>query len=70
MKRRTKIGENKPHPLYVPKQLADQGFRGDVDMYVNAKTFVVAHPKATLSEVEESLRIILRDLKLRKNDRN
>ena len=51
--------------LYVPKELLNDGFSGDVYVLGNAMTFTVLHPSADLERVKESLEIALRDIKLR-----
>jgi len=66
MKKRVRIGVNRPHPLYVPLDLVDQGFVGDVDMYANAATITIAKPGVSLDEIERSLKIVLEDIQLRK----
>lgn len=66
MKKSAKIGRNKPHPLYIPLDLVDQGFIGDVDMYANAATTTIAKPGASLEEIEKSLKIVLEDIRLRR----
>lgn len=66
MKKSIRIGENAPHPLYIPKDLVDEGFVGDTYMLINAKTATIVHPKASLEDVEKSLEIVLEDIRLRK----
>lgn len=51
--------------LYIPKELLNDGFRGDVDALSNAMTFTIIHPSADLEKVKESLEITLRDIQLR-----
>jgi len=51
--------------LYIPKELLNDGFRGDVDALSNAMTFTIIHPSADLEKVKESLEITLRDIELR-----
>ena len=51
--------------LYVPKELLNDGFSGDVYILGNAMTFTVLHPCADLERVKESLEIALRDVNLR-----
>lgn len=63
---RTKIKVN-PNTgvLYVPKDLLDDGFKGEMDALSNAMTFTIVHPEANLQKVKESLEIMLRDIDLR-----
>ena len=66
MLKKVRIGENSPHPLYVPKDLVDDGFIGDVDMIPDTKTFIILHPNASLDEIAISIENILRDINLRR----
>jgi hypothetical protein len=50
---------------YFPKEIRQEGFVGEVEGLPNAFTFVLIKPGARLVDVEKSLRIILRDIKLR-----
>lgn len=55
-----------PNPrAYIPKELTDEGFIGDVEILANAKTFTVFHPGASLEEIEESMKIVMQDIRLR-----
>jgi hypothetical protein len=65
MQKELKICEKKPYRLYFPKEWVKQGFKGDIKSYANARTITIAHPKATLEEIRESLRIVLQDIELR-----
>lgn len=49
----------------MPKQLLNDGFKGDVDALSNAITFTIIHPRADLENVKESLEITLKDIELR-----
>lgn len=63
---RTKIRVNpKTGVFYVPKDLLEDGFKGEMDAFVNAVTFAVIHPKADLNDIKQSLRIMLKDIDLR-----
>ena len=68
MRMKVKIGEKRPHPMYMPINLAEnEGFVGNTDLYANAKTLTIVHPKAKLCEIRDSLGIVLRDIELRIN---
>jgi len=63
---KTKVRINpKTGVLYIPKELLNDGFKGDVDALSNAMTFIIIHPSADLEKVKESLEITLRDIQLR-----
>ena len=51
---------------YIPDNLTDEGFIGDVEALANAKTITLFRPGASLEEIEKSLEIILADVRLRK----
>jgi len=51
---------------YIPKELIDQGFKGDLDGYANAVTLTLVNPETPLGDIERSLQIVLEDIKLRK----
>ena len=71
MKTISKIGRNKPHPLYIPVDLAEvEGFIGDVPLFYNHKSVVIGHPQADLEEIEKSLKIILADIRFRIESEN
>ena len=51
---------------YIPKELIDQGLRGEVDGYANAVTLTLVSPETSLEDVEKSLLIVLDDVRFRK----
>jgi hypothetical protein len=51
---------------YIPKELIDQGFKGELDGYANAVTLTIVNPNTPLEDVERSLEIVLQDIKLRR----
>ena len=64
MKRKIRVNP-KTHLAYIPEEVINEGFIGDLDAYANAKTVTLVHPGAPLSEVERSLQIVLQDIRLR-----
>lgn len=63
---RTKIKVNpKTGVFYVPKDLLDDGFKGEMDALANSMTFTLIHPEADLQAVKESLEILIGDIDLR-----
>jgi hypothetical protein len=63
---RTKIKVNpKTGVFYVPKDLLDDGFKGEMDALVNSMTFTIIHPQANLERVKKSLQILIEDIDLR-----
>ena len=63
---RTKIKVNpKTGVFYMPKQLLNDGFKGEMDALTNSMTFIFIHPEASLKAVKESLQILISDINLR-----
>lgn len=52
--------------VWFPKQIIESGFTGDVEYLTNAATLVLLHPKASLEEIEASLKLLLEDIALGK----
>jgi len=59
------IGE-KTGITYIPKDLREEGFVGKVDGFPNALTLILVKTGASLADIERSLRILLQDIRLRK----
>ena len=51
---------------YFPKSIRDDGFIGELEGIANALTFTLIRPGTSLRDIEESLEIVLRDLRLRR----
>jgi hypothetical protein len=51
---------------YIPDELRDDGYVGWVEFLANAKTVTLIKPGTNLSAVEKSLRIVIQDVKLRR----
>ena len=64
MKTSIKISSN-TRQGYFPKDLIEVGYIGRVPLLVNASTIVLLHPRASLEDVEKSLKIVLKDVALR-----
>ena len=64
MKRRIRINP-KTQLAYIPDEIIREGFTDDVDAYANAITVTLVKPDSTLAEIEQSLQIVLRDIRLR-----
>ncbi|GAI43603.1 unnamed protein product [marine sediment metagenome] len=50
---------------YFPDNIRQEGFEGTVELLANAKTVTLFLPGASLEEIEQSLQIILDDIRLR-----
>jgi len=51
---------------YFPKDIRREGFVGEVEGLPNALTLTLIKPGSRLIDVERSLRIILQDIRLRR----
>ncbi len=58
--------DKKTGMTYFPKEIRQEGFVGEIEGLPNALTFTLIKPGTKLSDVEKSLRIILRDIALRR----
>ena len=65
MKKKIKIGENPPHPLYISKELAEEGFIGDTYMLANAVTITIVKPETSLKDIIKSLQMVINDAEFR-----
>ena len=65
MRRRFKI-HGKARTLYLSRDVVRDGFEGEVDGYANAVTLTLVHPEANLEDVEDSLKVVLEDTRLRR----
>jgi len=52
---------------YIPKELIDEGFTGEVEILANAYTATLLKPGVPLDDIEKSLKIVLQDIHLRKS---
>lgn len=50
---------------YFPKGIRKDGFVGEIEGMLNALTFTLVRPGTKLANVEKSLQIVLRDIRLR-----
>lgn len=55
---------------YFPKEIRKEGFVGEIEGLPNALTFTLIKPGTSLAGVAKSLRIVLRDIKLRREHEN
>lgn len=49
----------------MPVAWVKEGYSGQVPYIANASTIILIHPKANLRDVEESLKLLIRDVQLR-----
>lgn len=51
---------------YFPKEVRQEGFVGEIEGLPNALTFTLIKPGTSLTDVARSLKIVLQDLELRR----
>jgi hypothetical protein len=51
---------------YFPREIRREGFVGEIEGFPNAFTFTLVRPGTRLADVERSLRITLKDIRLRR----
>lgn len=50
---------------YIPKELIDEGFTGEVEILADAFTATLLKPGISLGRIKESLELVLKDIELR-----
>jgi hypothetical protein len=50
--------------IYFPKQLVEDGFKGEVDVFSAGPVVVIVHPDAEVNVVREGLELVSRDIEL------
>jgi hypothetical protein len=54
-----------PHQMYLPKEIAEDGFTGKVALIANAVTVVMVKDGVLLKDIKKSLQRIIEDLEQR-----
>lgn len=49
---------------YIPKNLRDEGFVGELDCMPNALTLTLIRPGVSLEQTKKSLQVIIKDIEL------
>lgn len=57
---------SKSRQAYFPRIVVNSGFKGVIPFYMNASTLTLTLPEASLEDIEQSLEIVLADLRLRR----
>jgi hypothetical protein len=61
----------KSRSAYFPKEIINAGFCGKITVFTSTYAVILAHPDATLQDIEKSLRLFLEEIQLReKSERN
>ena len=50
---------------YIPKELIEEGFIGEVEILADAFTATMLKPGISLNKIRESLELVLRDVEMR-----
>lgn len=58
-------GKGKYARIYWPKELEEEGYIGEMLILNDAMTATILHPKASLEQAKESLKLVLKDIELR-----
>lgn len=64
MKRRVRVNAE-ASTVYIPKEVVEDGLRGECDAYADAFTFTIVKPGASLDQVRRSLELVLKDVEMR-----
>jgi len=64
-KLKMKVPRKKPYRAYLPEELLEEGFVGEVEILADAFTATMIKPGATLGQVKESLQLMIKDIELR-----
>lgn len=63
------IPKEKPYRSYIPTELGEAGFTGEVEIFTSTLTAVIIKPGTDDSEAIKSLSLILQDLGIRAGKR-
>ncbi len=50
--------------VYLPRELVEDGFRGEVDAFGAGSVIVITHPDADVAVIKESISLVSRDIEL------
>lgn len=68
---RIKIKINpKTRVVYLPKDIVESGFNGEVDAFGAGSVFVITHPNADVAAIKESISLVLKDIDLTPHSRS
>lgn len=67
MRNKARINTKYPYRLYLPDEIARDGFTGDIELLVGGKVIVIVKPETTLSDIEASLNLIISSERLSKS---
>ena len=65
MKRKIKISTESPYRTYMPKDIVDEGIKGDTIVMCNAVTATIVKPGTPIRDIVRSMELIIDDLRLR-----
>lgn len=64
-----KVSVNNQGYLYLPKDIRDNGFEGDLDAMPNHFTVAIFKPGSTLRQRKQSLEVLIHDLEVQLGER-
>lgn len=66
---RKKVNVSKAGYIYLPKELRDEGYEGQLEALPNHFTITIFKPGSTLKQRRDSLRLVIRDLELQMDEK-
>jgi len=56
--------------VYLPREMVEDGFRGEVDAFGAGSVIVITHPDADVMAIKESITLVSRDIELTPRSRS
>jgi len=66
---RKKLSVNSGGYIYLPKELRDEGYEGELDALPNHFTLTIFKPGSTLQQRKKSLELVIKDLELQMSEK-
>lgn len=69
MRKKIKINP-KTGVVYLPREMVEDGFRGEVDAFGAGSVIVITHPDADVMAIKESINLVAKDIELTPRSRS
>ena len=56
--------------VYLPREVLEDGFRGEVDAFGAGSVIVITHPDADVMAIKESITLVAKDIELTPRSRS
>ena len=56
--------------VYLPREMVEDGFRGEVDAFGAGSVIVITHPDADVMAIKESITLVAKDIDLTPRSRS